>query len=355
MRRMFCCFTFALILLVVFPFASPFTNAVTSSSVALSRTRSSSSPRVLKAFHNNNNNNNNGGGEYNATLSSRLLFKYASPLLDLAQERELEEEDVDRFPTAQQMQTSVPRLAQIYNNRRKKAAATARKRRDHTTQDARILLEALLIHQRRNILITGILRLTNTAVQAFPAILVSRLLRFLETGAHPSKAIGAALSLVAVLSIKMVTENQYFHNIVKTATQTRGVLAGLIFDKSLRLPSTSTGGGSGSQVENNNKNKNKQQQSSLGVGGVLNLMQSDASTLESTSLQIHTIWDGPLQVSVSCIVFLFHSLDLSLYIIIVLLHFHSIYLYCTVYLSNHTQHYNIDHHVHIPPIPLPRK
>jgi hypothetical protein len=74
----------------------------------------------------------------------------------------------------------------------------------------------------------------------------------------------------------------------------------MIFGKSLRLPS----GGGGTVVaeakdektKTNNNNNKEAAADALGTGGVLNLMQSDASILESTALQLHTIWDGPLQV-----------------------------------------------------------
>jgi hypothetical protein len=81
--------------------------------------------------------------------------------------------------------------------------------------------------------------------------------------------------------MKMVIENQYFHNVLKYATQIRGAISGMIFDKSLRLATDEDGGSS---------------RSLLGVGGMLNLMQSDASILENTAMQLHTVWDGPLQV-----------------------------------------------------------
>jgi hypothetical protein len=79
----------------------------------------------------------------------------------------------------------------------------------------------------------------------------------------------------------MIIENQYFHNVLKYATQIRGAISGMIFDKSLRLATDEDGGSS---------------RSLLGVGGMLNLMQSDASILENTAMQLHTVWDGPLQV-----------------------------------------------------------
>ena len=89
------------------------------------------------------------------------------------------------------------------------------------------------------------------------------------------------------------------------ATQTRGAVEGLIFDKSLRLPD----GGSGVLSK---KEKDKEQKA-LGSGGVLNLMQNDASIIENAAMQVHTIWDGPLQVRYTISVVLsncVHSLPL---------------------------------------------
>ena len=106
-----------------------------------------------------------------------------------------------------------------------------------------------------------------------------------------SKAIYSALSLVAVLSTKMILENQFFHRVVLMATQTRGQLEGMIFDKSLRLPD----GGSGILAKRDKRDKD-QKRKTLGSGGVLNLMQNDATMIEFAAYQVHTTWDGPLQV-----------------------------------------------------------
>ena len=235
------------------------------------------------------------GGEYNATLPSKLLFRYASPLIDTASVRQLNETDAFDVPESQKMGSSVSKLANIYNKCHSKAQNRIEHQKQENNEKAKnsqsiILAKSLLLHQRKNLIYTGVLRLLNTAIQAFPALLVARLLRLVESGDKhpPSMALNAAVSLVAVLSVKMIVENQYFHSVVKGATEVRGSLAGMIFDKSLRLPGG--GGGSISSKEGGIK-------SSLGAGGVLNLMQSDASILESTAMQLHTIWDGPLQVS----------------------------------------------------------
>lgn len=95
-----------------------------------------------------------------------------------------------------------------------------------------------------------------------------------------------------VLFIKLfkVVENQYFHGIVKCATHARGSLSGMIFDKSLRISSNSA-----LNSDEVKKTDDKNQTVSIGVGGAINLMQT-TSLIESATLQIHTLWDGLLQV-----------------------------------------------------------
>jgi hypothetical protein len=235
------------------------------------------------------------GGESTASIPSRVFFAYVSPLLDLASRRTLSEEDAFEVPDSLSMNHSVEGLATVYEEARRKALRKIESQREKggdklKKSQSAILLKALLQQQRGTLILTSVLRLLNTGVQAFPAILVSRLLRSIEAGNHvpASKAFTAALMLVSVLSLKMVIENQFFHNVVSMSTKTRGSLEGLIFDKSLRLPN----GGSGVMT----KQRSKEEKKVLGSGGVLNLMQTDASIIESAAMQIHTIWDGPLQV-----------------------------------------------------------
>ena len=255
------------------------------------------------------------GGESKASLLSRLFFQYTTPVLQTASQRPLESTDSFDIPVDERMDQSVSRMERIYHFvQQHNAAATAtdiskkKKNRNNNNKEdtqAWLLTRALLSHQRNMLIGTGILRLVNTAVQAFPSILIARLLRLIEAGAEhpPQKAMTAALTLVAVLTVKMVVENQYFHHVVKLSTQVRGALAGLIFDKSLRLPSgsatTTTARSTDSSFDNKNAtDTSSSSSSSSGAGAVLNLMQSDASIVEATAMQLHTLWDGPLQIAV---------------------------------------------------------
>ena len=256
-------------------------------------------------------------GEANASVFSRLLFQYASPLLHVASQRRLNADDSFHVPEGNRMDRSVTSLSRIYDHlrtvkarrkvekqqkRRKRASANEGSEQStegsSAAEESLILTQALLLQQRRTLLYTACLRLLNTGIQAFPALLVSRLLRLIEAGdTHsPTKALSSALMLVFVLSMKMITENAYFHSVVKMSTDVRGSLAGLIFDKSLRLP----GGGSGvaHATASSGNGEDGKEPASLGAGGVLNLMQSDTSIIESAALQFHTIWDGPLQIMI---------------------------------------------------------
>lgn len=279
-------------------------------------------------------------GEHESNILSRLLYNYASQLLDISSKRQIEITDALPVPKHITMIEQVPALEGIYKKCKAKAhkqletlkssssiIATASDGDDTKGKKNRlkqnineriakseslILAKSLLLHQKKNLMITGVLRLSNTLIQAFPAILVSRLLKLIESGDmhHPSKAVIAACQLIALLSVKMVIENLYFHNVVKCATMVRGSLTGLIFDKSLRLSSSSATGSRNSNADdkddakNNDvdkkKNDKQKERGSLGTGGVLNLMQTDISVIESMALQIHTIWGKKLNYEKLC-------------------------------------------------------
>ena len=254
---------------------------------AITKATTSSSSTALRSTACSN-------GEYGASLTSRLLYKYADPLLQLASKRHLEPSDAFSVPQDKLLSTTVPQLETIYTKCREKA-----KKKEKASN---ILAKAILTSQKQTLILTGVLRLLNTIVQAFPSLLIARLLRQIEAGnsIRAIEPLRSAFVLVSVLSVKMIIENLYFHNVVKCASEVRGSVGGMIFDKSLKLSSGSVSlDNSSSSSKGKNKKKTKKGTSSaMGSGEVVNLMQSDATTLEMLTLQLHTIWDGALQISI---------------------------------------------------------
>ena len=141
------------------------------------------------------------------------------------------------------MSRAVTRLEDAYTKCKEKAKLKLRnkkqkilkndnkkKKQPSTISESTILAKALLQSQKSTLIQTAILRLLNTIIQAFPSILIARLLRQIEASntLHYSEPIKSALLLIGVLSTKMVIENQYFHEVVKCACEVRGSIAGMI-------------------------------------------------------------------------------------------------------------------------------
>ncbi len=225
-----------------------------------------------------------GDGASKASLLSRIFFNHVTPLVQKASTHRLDQTDAFHVPAEEKMGSAVTTFSRIHELTKLSTTEKLRgKGTDPTTIDSQALMlgKSLLLFTRRNLFLTGSLRFLNTAVQAFPAILVARLLRLVEAGtaSPPRKAFVAVASLIFVLTVKTVLENAYFDLVVRTAMQVRGILAGMIFDKSMRLSSTG--------VILPAKGAN----STVGTGEVMNLMQSDTSLVESFAMQIHTTWE----------------------------------------------------------------
>ena len=126
----------------------------------------------------------------------------------------MDEEDAFRLTGSQQMESSVDNLASQYESVRNKAQKKIEEQRqkgmDVKNSQSSLLLRALLKDQRKMLVLTGVLRLVNTGIQAFPAILVSRLLRSIEAANSlpVSQALRYAVMLASVLTLKIFTSHQ---------------------------------------------------------------------------------------------------------------------------------------------------
>lgn len=199
------------------------------------------------------------------SLPSRLLFKYVNPLVLKSKE------------TALSFRDALPSTTNTRNDGGPLWERFKRSRAQHPDGNKTWqLASAMLSHQKSQIITSGVLRLANTAVQAFPALLISRVLKLLESGASRQLAIRATLQLIAVLTVKMMLENQYFDKAIQTSIAARSSLTELIFHQGLVV------------AANNNTGD---------AGSILNLMQSDVGFVESAALQLHTAWDAVLQIA----------------------------------------------------------
>jgi len=154
-------------------------------------------------------------------------------------------------------------------------------------------LEARLTHAlfatcRARLIIAGVARFLNTVLQFTFPILLNLILEYYQdvqsgiiTNEDPPavyyKGYWLSALLMMFVACKAVTESAYFHLVNRCTWRVKTAVSSSIYRKSLRLASS------------------EQQKTTLGE--IVNLMQVDATKIESFVLQIHVMWDGLFQIA----------------------------------------------------------
>jgi len=149
-----------------------------------------------------------------ASLFSRLTFKFVSPLISRSKTTPLTLKDTYLVPPPSSMSQQVPFLQALYNKRRSAPSVKS-------PANAYYLARSIIQSQREDLKITALYRVSNTLIQAFPALFVAKILKSMEQKAPPLATFKWAFSLFLVLVLKMIVENQYFHSIVMMGTKVR--------------------------------------------------------------------------------------------------------------------------------------
>jgi ABC-type transport system involved in cytochrome bd biosynthesis fused ATPase/permease subunit len=99
-----------------------------------------------------------------------------------------------------------------------------------------------LYRYKKSFIVSGITKAINSIVQFFPSILLSKLLKLINSGTlktHNPLAIkqSVMLALLLLLSLctKTIIENMYFDMVTNLAAQVRGTLSAAIYQKALKL------------------------------------------------------------------------------------------------------------------------
>ena len=128
---------------------------------------------------------------------------------------------------------------------------------------------------------SGIVKVVNSTLQFIPPIMLNFFLRWVEDAANkreinPWEGWVWACALFLVLSCRTLTENNYFHRVVRIGFQMRNAITTTVYRKSLRLSPVA--------------------KQDTPTGQIINLMQLDATRIDSMMLQFHVCWDGMYQI-----------------------------------------------------------
>lgn len=109
-----------------------------------------------------------------------------------------------------------------------------------TSAEVPLLLLNLISRYKKQFIVSGVIKLVNSAVQFLPSLLVSKILKLGAPGtlggkAEVNRGLMLAMLLFISLSTKTVIENVYFDMVTNLAAQIRGTLSAAIYQKALRL------------------------------------------------------------------------------------------------------------------------
>jgi len=246
--------------------------------------------------------------EMNANIFSSLTFQWIHPMFARAaylrkNGKWLEQEDLAPIASIDRSENVEQLFEDAYKNyvpkKKKQKKQKEGKEEDNNGEDdtaavespeelERRLVHALIATCERRIIIGGIFRLINSALQFSFPILLKFILSYYQdiqsgviTKDDPPVVYyrGYWLSALIMFMVgsKAILESAYFHQMNRCSWRIKTAISSSVYRKSLRLASA------------------EQQKTTLGE--MVNLMQVDAAKIEAFMLMLHTLWDGLFQIA----------------------------------------------------------
>jgi ATP-binding cassette subfamily C (CFTR/MRP) protein 1 len=207
--------------------------------------------------------------EYSAGLFSKIFFQWVNSFFVIGNKRPLEVSDLFKLA----FEDDVATVSNAFELR------LAEKLKNGTPQPVR----ASIVEQfKKPMIIAGIVKFFNSTSQFGPPLLLNGLLNAIadRSSADPQHPVWVgyayALGLCSIMVLRVLIENNYFHRVMRVGFRIRCALSAAVYRKSLRMSPVA--------------------RQDTPVGKIVNLMQLDASRLESLTTQIHVIWDSPYQI-----------------------------------------------------------
>ncbi|CAM6104569.1 unnamed protein product [Calypogeia fissa] len=205
--------------------------------------------------------------ERKASLISALLFDWMTPLMKVGYKKPITEKDVWKLDTWDQTETLYCEFKKCWER--------------EAAREKPWLLRALNAALGWRFWKGGLYKIGNDAAQFVGPVCLSLLLESMQNGEPVWKGyVYSGLIFVGVMG-GVISEGQYFQNVMRVGFQIRTTLVAAIFRKSLRL------------TQNGRKD--------FGTGKITNLMTTDAEALQQICQQLHGLWSAPLRIVVAMV------------------------------------------------------
>ena len=225
--------------------------------------------------------------ELHASIASRVLYAWASPLFKLAKKQTLSHEDLWLLPSGDGARELDTRFEAAWADAEKQVRQKQSLPSGPLTKKAReqVFTSAVATFLGSSFFVAApIVKLVNSTLQFTFPVLLSGCIAFIEGSAPlgflsvtPATGFLLCCALGLVMAAKALTENLFFLLVTRAGWRLRAAITTGVFRKSLRLSAAS-----------------RQQRT---LGEMVNLMQLDATKLEMFLTQFHVLWDGLYQIA----------------------------------------------------------
>ncbi|KAJ6979599.1 ABC transporter C family member 2-like isoform X1 [Populus alba x Populus x berolinensis] len=221
------------------------------------------------------------GGEYicperHASIISKIVFGWMSPLMKLGYRRPITEKDVWKLDTWDRTETLNDRFQKCWAEELRKPKPW--------------LLRALNSSLGGRFWWGGFWKIGNDASQFVGPLVLNQLLKSMQEGDPAWIGYVYAFSIFAGVVFGVLCEAQYFQNVMRVGYRLRATLVAAVFRKSLRLT---------------HEGRRK-----FASGKITNLMTTDAEALQQICQSLHTLWSAPFRIIVA-MVLLYQQLNVA--------------------------------------------
>ncbi|XP_020586974.1 ABC transporter C family member 2-like [Phalaenopsis equestris] len=214
--------------------------------------------------------------ERHTNIFSKIFFSWITPLMQLGYKRPLTEKDVWKLDSWDETETLNSRFQKFWL--------------EESQRSKPWLLRPLHRSLGGRFWLGGIFKVGNDISQFVGPLILNLLLKSMQEGDPVWHGYVYAFSIFAGVSLGVLSEAQYFQNVMRVGFRLRSTLVAAVFRKSLRLT---------------HEGRKK-----FASGKITNLMTTDAESLQQICQQLHSLWSAPFRIVIS-IVLLYSQLGVG--------------------------------------------
>ncbi|OVA16127.1 ABC transporter [Macleaya cordata] len=214
--------------------------------------------------------------ERHVNVFSKIFFGWMTPLMQQGYKKPITEKDVWKLDTWDQTETLNSKFQSCW--------------REESQKPKPWLLRALNSSLGGRFWLGGFFKVGNDLSQFVGPVILNQLLQSMQEGDPAWVGYIYAFSIFVGVVFGVLSEAQYFQNVMRVGYRLRATLVAAVFRKSLRLT---------------HEGRRK-----FPSGKITNLMTTDAEALQQICQQLHSLWSAPFRIIIS-MVLLYNELGVA--------------------------------------------